>query len=265
MASLLRAGRVLFSGLVLAATAYTQTNPGPIDLRPAFDVASVKANNTGTGVDRIRNNGGILLIENVSLKRLIGIAFDIPEWQSYLFSGPDWLDLKNFDLQARFPPDTTHLKFLQMFQRLLEERFSMVLHREPREFSVLVLVPGKKRKEGVTLRPAAAPPGSSYRFRAVDGHATGSSISMSMLAGRLSRPDFGLDRPVLDYTGLEGIFDLTLDWKPERVQDGSVPGSGSDASIFVAIEEQLGLKLERRKVSLGVLVIDRISKAPSEN
>jgi uncharacterized protein (TIGR03435 family) len=248
--------RVWFSSVVLAAAGHAQTSP-------AFDVASVKANNSGTGVDRIRNDGGILFIENVSLKRLIAIAFEIPDWQNYLFSGPDWLDSKNFDVQARFPPDTTHLKFLQMFQRLLEERFSMVVHREPREFSVLALVPGKKRKEGVTLRPAAAP-GGSYKFRAMNGHATGSSISMAMLAGRLSRPDFGLDRPVLDYTGLEGTFDLTLDWKPEHVPDDSA-GSGSDASIFVAIEEQLGLKLERRKVSLDVLVIDRVNKMPSEN
>jgi uncharacterized protein (TIGR03435 family) len=224
----------------------------------------VKANNSGTGVDRIRNNGGILLIENVSLKRLIAMAFEIPEWQGYVFSGPDWLDSKNFDVQARFPPDTTHEKFLQMFQRLLEERFSMVFHREPREFSVLALVPGKKRKEGLTLRPAAAPSGA-YRFRSVNGHATGSSISMSMLAGRLSRPDFGLDRPVLDYTALEGTFDLTLDWKPEHPQDGTTPDSGTDASIFVAIEEQLGLKLERRRVSLDVLVVDRANKIPTEN
>jgi uncharacterized protein (TIGR03435 family) len=264
MASLLRARPVLFTSVVLVANGYSPANSGPIDLRPTFDVASVKANNSGTGVDRIRNNGGILFIENVSLKRLIGMAFDIPEWQNYLFSGPDWLDSKNFDVQARFPPDTTHLKFLEMFQRLLEERFSMVLHREPREFSVLVLVPGKKRKESLTLRPAAAP-GSAYRFRAVNGHATGSSISMPMLAGRLSRPDFGLDRPVLDYTGLEGTFDLTLDWKPEHPGEGTATDSGSDASIFVAIEEQLGLKMERRRVSLDVLVIDRVNKVPTEN
>ena len=91
---------------------------------------------------------------------------------------------------ARPWPVPTRLRLLCALPR----RFSMVLHRESREFSVLVLIPGKKRKEGLTLRPAAAP-GSAYRFRAVNGHATGSSISMPMLAGRLSRPDFGLDRP----------------------------------------------------------------------
>jgi uncharacterized protein (TIGR03435 family) len=89
---------------------------------------------------------------------------------------------------------------------------------------------------------------------------------MAMLAGRLSRPDFGLDRPVLDVTGLEGTFDLTLDWKPEHVEDDAqATVGGSDASIFVALNEQLRLKLEPRRVSLEVLVVDRINKAPTEN
>jgi uncharacterized protein (TIGR03435 family) len=171
MAFLLRAVRVLCSGVALVASAYTQAKSDLIDSRPTFDVSSVKINNSGTGVDRIRNRGGILFIENVSLRRLIGMAFDVPEWQNYLFSGPDWLDSENFDIQARFPPETPNSAFLQMLQRLLEERFRMVLHREPREFSVLALVPGKGKKEGLRLHSAAAP-GGSYKFRAFGGHAT---------------------------------------------------------------------------------------------
>jgi len=256
---------VLFSGFLFIAAGYTQTVSGSIDPRPTFDVSSVKIDNSGTGVDRIRNSGGILLIENVSLRRLIGMAFEVPEWQNYLFSGPAWLDSENFDVQARFPPETPNSEFLRMFQRLLVERFGIVLHREPREFSVLALVPGKGKKEGLELHPAATP-GSSYKFRAIGGHATGSSVSMAMLAGRLSRPDFGLGRPVLDYTGLPGTFDLTLDWRPEHDQDNTqLADNGSDASIFAAIQEQLGLKLEPRKVSLDVLVVDRINKVPTEN
>jgi uncharacterized protein (TIGR03435 family) len=222
----------VFSGVVAVTSGYGQTMPGPIDTRPAFDVATVKINNSGTGVDRIRNNGGSLLIENVSLKRLIGMAYDIPEWQNYLFSGPEWLDSECFDIQARFPPDTPDDRFRLMFQRLLEEQFRMALHREPREFSVLALVPGKARRENLTLHPAAAP-GGAYKFKASGGHAAGTSISMSMLAGRLSRPDFGLGRPVVDFTGLPGTYDLTLDWRPESGQDASAnPDHGSDASIL---------------------------------
>jgi uncharacterized protein (TIGR03435 family) len=102
------------------------------DPRPAFDVASVKANKSGTGVDRIRNEGGVLFIQNVSLKRLIAMAYDIPEYQQYLFSGPDWLDSEDYDIQARYPADTPRAQYLLMFQRLLEERFRMTLHRSRR-------------------------------------------------------------------------------------------------------------------------------------
>ncbi len=270
MAFLMRTVRVLLSGGLLVATAhvqtvYGQTAPGAIDSRPTFDVASVKANNSGTGVDRIKNSGGLLLIENVSLKRLICMAFDVSESQDYLLSGPDWMNSENLDIQARFPPDTPNSKFLLMFQRLLEERFKMVSHREPRQFSVIALVRGNGKKGAPGIHPAAAP-GGAYRFKAVGGHATGFSISMAMLAGRLSRPDFGLDHPVLDLTGLEGTFDVTLDWKPEHVQEGAqAPEGESDASIFVAIEEQLGLRLEPRKMWLEVLVIDQMNNVPVEN
>jgi uncharacterized protein (TIGR03435 family) len=200
-------------------------------------------------------------MENVSLKRIIGMAYEVSESQNYLFAGPDWLDSENFDIQARFPMDTPDSQFLPMLQRLLEERFRLALHHEPRAFSVLALVAGKGKKDGLTLHPAAAP-GAPYKFKSLGGHAVGSSISMPMLAGRLSRPDFGLGRPVVDFTGVTGTFDLTLDWKPEDIHDGD---NNFGASIFAALEEQLGLKLEPRKVSLDVLVIDRASKAPTEN
>src|SRR5580698_7908421 len=108
--------RIVFTGVVLVGSVSSQSATDP---RPSFDVAAVKPNNSGTGVDRIKNNGGTLLIENVSLKRLIAMALNIPEFQNYLFSGPDWLDSENFDIQARFPPDTPREKFLQMLQRLL--------------------------------------------------------------------------------------------------------------------------------------------------
>jgi uncharacterized protein (TIGR03435 family) len=248
-----------------AAPVYAQTRPVAGDQRPAFDVVSIKPNNSATGVDRIRNGSGTLLLENVSLRRIIGMAYGIPDSQFYLLSGPDWLDSENFDIQARYAPDTPESATMLMLQRLLEERFRMLLHHEAREFFVLALVPGKTGKEGLRLHPAAEP-GGPYKFRMLDGHAAGSSISMPMLAGRLSRPDFGLGRTVVDLTGIAGTFDLTLDWKPENAEDGNPnPVNHSDVSIFTAIEDQLGLKLEPRKVPLGVLVVDRVNKTPGEN
>jgi uncharacterized protein (TIGR03435 family) len=263
MNPLLHGACALLSGIAAVTLGHAQTPTVSIETRPVFDVATIKINRSGTGVDRIRGNNGSLTIENVSLQRLIFMAYDIPESQQYLLSGPDWLSSENFDIQAKFPPGTPDSKSRLMLQRLLEERFRMALRREPRSFSVLALVKGKK--EGPQLHPAAAPE-APYKFRMLGGHATGSSLTMVMLAGRLSRPDVGLGRPVVDFTGLSGTFDLILDWKPENLPEGSPnPESKSDASIFAAMEEQLGLRLEPRKVSLDVLVIDHANKTPTEN
>jgi uncharacterized protein (TIGR03435 family) len=146
-----------------------------------------------------------------------------------------------------------------MLQRLLSERFGLVLHRETREFSAFALVVGKNGT-GPKLRAAAAPGGSS-KFRALPGHASGSSVSMAQFADRLASPVFQLDRQVVDFTGLTGQFDLTLDWSP----DGNQAEDATSPSITTAIQEQLGLKLEPRKVPLEVFVIDRASKVPTAN
>jgi uncharacterized protein (TIGR03435 family) len=231
------------------------------DARPAFEVASVKADESETGVDRVQISKGSLIIVNVSLKRCIGMAYGVPEGRDYLFSGPDWLDSERFDISGKFPPETPEPQVMLMMQRLLDERFKLGLHHESREFSVYALVVGKKV---VKLHPAAAPEGS-YRFSAQSGHVSGFSISMAMFADRLSRPAFQLGRQVVDYTGLKGTFDLALDWKPEGIQGENQPENTSDASIFTALQEQLGLHLEPRKVALDVLVVDHANKAPTEN
>jgi uncharacterized protein (TIGR03435 family) len=218
-----------------------------IFLAANFEVASVKSDKSQTGVDRIKFSKGSLMIENVSLKRCIGMAYGIEDGRNYLLSGPEWIDSERFDILAKFPPETPEREVPLMLQSLLAERFNLAVHRETRQFSAYALVIAKG---GAKLHPAEAPQGS-YRFKALAGHATGFSISMPMFADRLSRPDFQLDRRVVDFTGLEGTFDIKLDW--------------DDASIFTAIQEQLGLKLEARKVPLEVLVVDRVNRVPTAN
>lgn len=220
---------------------------------PRFDAATVKPNNSGTGVDHIRIGGGSLTIQNVSLKRLIGIANGVPEGRSYLFSGPEWLDSVNFDVLAKYPPDTPDPQVLQMLQRELEDRFSLRLRRETKEFSAYALL---LTREGPKFNASTRQGG--YRFSYQNGHAAGSAVTMAMLGDRLSRPDFGLDRPVVDQTGLTGTYDVTFDWKSGEPDDPS-------ASLFTAIQEQLGLKLEARKIPLEVLVVDHAEKVPESN
>jgi len=221
---------------------------------PRFDAATVKANHSGTGVDHIQIGGGSVTLQNVSLKRLIGMAHGVQEGRSYLFSGPDWLDFENFDVLAKYPADTPNAQVLQMLQRELEERFSLRLHRETKEFSAYALVLTK----GGPKFHATARPGGAHRFSMQNGHAVGSAITMGMFGDRLSRPDFGLDRPVVDQTGLTGAYDVTFDWKPGEPDTPS-------ASLFTAIQEQLGLRIEARKIPLEVLVVDHSERVPKEN
>jgi uncharacterized protein (TIGR03435 family) len=232
-----------------------------VDTRPAFEVASVKPDRSGTGVDRIQHSQGRLIIENVSLKRLIGMAHGVPEGREYLLSGPNWLDSENFDIAATFPPETANPGVLVMLQRLLEERFQLKLHRETKEFSAYALVVAKG---GPKLHPAVRQ-GGAYKFSAQAGHAVASSLTMAQLADRLSRPAFQLDRQVVDYTGLTGTYDLTLDWRVETAQIENQTDTTDRPSIFSALTEQLGLSLERRKVALDVLVVDHANRAPTEN
>jgi hypothetical protein len=94
---------------------------GAADTRSAFEVASLKRDASETGVDRIDFSKGSMIIINVSLKRLIGMAFGVAEGRDYLFSGPEWLDSERFDIRAKFPPETPKPEVLFMLQRLLEE------------------------------------------------------------------------------------------------------------------------------------------------
>lgn len=89
-----------------------------VDTQPSFEIASLKADKSTTGVDRIKRSPTSLLIENVSLKRLIGMAYGIAEGRDFLFSGPAWMDEQNFDISARFPQGVTEPESLRMLQRL---------------------------------------------------------------------------------------------------------------------------------------------------
>lgn len=240
----------VLTGMCLVVFAFAAAPSG-------FEVASVKPDLSETGVDRIKISKGDVIIQNVSLKRLISMAYGIPDSREYLLSGPDWLDSERFDISAKYPPETPDEDALVMLQKLLGERFGLVLHRETRQFSGYALVIGK----GGPKLKSAARPGPFPMFRALSGHASGSSVSMSDLADRLSRAPFQLDRPVVDFTGLTGRFDLALEWSPVEASAENATGP----SVLTAIEEQLGLRLEPRKMPLEVLVVERVNKTPTEN
>jgi uncharacterized protein (TIGR03435 family) len=138
---------------------------------------------------------------------------------------------------------------MTMLQALLSERFKLAIHRESKERTVYELVVGKN---GPKLHEVEAGPGHSNGGH---GSLSAQKMSMSHLADSLSRI---VDLPVLDMTGLKGAFDIELKWAPDG-DDANGP------SIFTAVQEQLGLKLEQRKGPMEIIVVDHAERVPTEN
>jgi uncharacterized protein (TIGR03435 family) len=152
-----------------------------------------------------------------------------------------------------------------MLQTLLAERFKLVVHRETRELPVYALVVAKNGPKLTKVEGSA----SGGDMSSSDGTVTGTAVTMARLAGFLAtpRPDLGL--PVVDQTGLDGWFSFTLNWTPERQliekPDSKPLAADAPPPILIALQEQLGLKLEKRKVPLEVVIVDRAERVPTEN
>jgi uncharacterized protein (TIGR03435 family) len=210
--------------------------------------------------------GGRLTMHNVPMKVMIVMAYHVrPE---AVTGGPGWLESDRFDVVAKAAQTTTPDDLRRMLQTLLAERFKLVVHRESKMTTAYALV---LAKSGPKMRPSEPAVLSEQRCTAGAGSAgqkqiTCAHMTMAMFADQLqehSARDF--DAAVVDQTGLEGGFDFTLDWTPAiRASAASADPSGGIA-VFEAMETQLGLKLERRKLPLPVLVIDRVERTPVEN
>jgi uncharacterized protein (TIGR03435 family) len=233
------AANSVFPGLllILAATCFAQTAAPP-----AFDVASIKPTTAEPGSGSgINTDTGRIAGRNVTLKRCIRGAYNIPEAQ--IFGGPKWVDDERYDIDAKAPDRAGGNELMAMLQQLLAERFKLVIHRETRPLAGYALVVGKK---GIAAKPSEStgPSRSNSNRHSIEGGA----CSMSCLATKLAEV---LHVPVADATGVEGRFDFKLEWTPDELQSGVLP----------ALEEQLGLKLEARKVPTAVIVIDSAEKA----
>jgi len=219
-----------------------------------FDVASVKANHSGSDSAAMQLGKGSLTITNATLTKIMGAAFGISEDRdANLLVGPDWMQSERYDVIAKFPTSTSMDQMRMMLQSLLKERLRMKFHREIREVPAYALVVAK---HGLRARTAAE--GNTGGFRRRAGHLESRSATMAALADKLSQQS---DRPVVDRTGVRGSYEFMLDWAPNELQTNGLAGT----SLFTAIEEQLGLKLEARKEPLEVVVVDFAAKVPSEN
>jgi uncharacterized protein (TIGR03435 family) len=239
-----------------------------------FDVASIKRNlewnQPGSGLAGAQP-GGRFIGRGVTLRRLISDAYGMD-----VIGGPEWIGSDRFDVNAVVQGDVGPDDIRRMLRPLLADRFKLVVHTEAREQPVYVMTLARDdRRLGPNLKPsdpkcaAAAEkyfptmgfPAPCGDFRMGPRELTGRGIPMGMLGGIVSDR---VGRKVLDRTGLTGRFDLEMKWTteaglvvgPDRA--GANDPAGSDgASIFTALQEQLGLKLEATRAPVDVLVVDR--------
>jgi uncharacterized protein (TIGR03435 family) len=228
-----------------------RVNPetGPVS-RQAFEVASLKRSRPspdGHNSSTMKLDLGRLTCINARVREMILRAYDLKDHE---LSGPGWLESERYDISATFPAGTPAERVQLMLQTLLAERLRLAVHRETKEVQAYALVVDKN---GTKLKDVGFGRSSTSSS---PGKLTVHSTRMVDFAEVLSRQ---LNRPVVDATGLAGFYEFTLEFAPERVADPAGP------SIFTAIREQLGLRLEARKTAIETLVVDHIEKAPAEN
>jgi uncharacterized protein (TIGR03435 family) len=264
---------------------------------PKFEVASVKPNRTGEAGMRIgMQPGGRFTATNVPLRQLILFAYQLQGFQ--IVGGPDWITSDRFDISAKAegetpptPPGTVGPMQL-MIRSLLEERFKLAVHHETRELPIYALVLARSDKKlGPKLNastvdcqamvkaamgrggPQGPPPSVNGRpvcgMRIGAGQMMAGGFPLSQLAFSLAQM---VQRVVLDRTGLTGNYDLELTYTPDQMPQGTPPPGApapppidpNGPSIFTALQEQLGLRLDAQRGPVDVLVIDSVER-PTEN
>jgi uncharacterized protein (TIGR03435 family) len=254
---------------------------------PAFEVATVRENKSGEMRSRIELVNARFNAINMTLRELVSIAYPTDEGRfrhaSQLVGGPGWFSSTRWDIVARaegFQGDTNRPGFTatqadreavervrQMVQRFLAERFKLRVRHETRELPIYALV---TVRSGGALGPdlhrssrdcvaewnaQGKPDARNLACGSMQGSRLGKVTAHAVELGAFVRDLYDwTGRPVVDRTGLSGRFDFTLTWAPEGSTDTDAP------SIFTALQEQLGLKLEPTTGPVDVLVIDSVER-----
>ena len=253
---------LLFAALLLAQTP------------TAFDVASIKVNNSGAVGEQVRfyPPSGRVTMTNVTVRRTIINAYQLQDQQ--LVGGPGWVATEHFDIVAN--SEATNLSPMDrwiMVRALLADRFKLKMHTESREQTVFALVLSRRdgqfgehlKKSNTDCKLPAAPrtgpidlsvPNQCGVIMGGPGRMNFRGVTMETLAAQLSAR---VGRSVVDRSGLDGRYDLDLEFSPQALRaDADAPPPDSGASIYTALQEQLGLKLDSQKSSIDVTVIDSV-------
>ena len=244
----------------------------------AFEVVSIKRNTSGSGSMSVGTRGGRFVATNTTTTNLILNGFPFERFR--VIGAPEWADADRYDVTTSAAREMSRAEFQAAVRALLADRFRLVAHTERRSLQTYALVMARPdgrlgpnlrpwtidcealRKSGEltapplpkTIEDFAIPP--KCGLRGGIGVYAGGGVSLDNFVRSLAS-DMGA--PIVDHTGLSGLFEIALRWNPE-------PGSGDPSlpSLFTAIQEQLGLKLEPRREPVEVLVVDRLER-PSED
>ncbi len=235
----------------------------------AFEVATIKPVDPGPKAGRyiIMQGQDAFVAKNYTLTLLIAAAYDLNPHM--VLGGPSWVESDHFDILARTPGEVrpTHDEQMNMLRSLLADRFKLTFHRQQKEFSIYEL---EVDKSGEKMNPSTAEPDAppSVISTVYPQHILmpARNVTMGDFVSILQRAV--LDRPVVDKTGLTGRYDFDLTWAPDESQFGgeisTAPADATNPPLFVAIQEQLGLRLEATRGPADALVIDGVAQ-PSAN
>jgi uncharacterized protein (TIGR03435 family) len=280
MWSTIRRAAMLLTGVILTSGIAAAQSP-PAD--PQFDVMSVKPN-TGNGPQSMRVTPGRAAVTNIPLKTLIQFAYQVQPRE--LADAPDWISVERFDIIATANPSSSVEQMRIMLRGLLADRFKLKVHREKRELPIYALTLARRDgKFGPNLHESAVDCAANGA-RPLDANAQDPAqqdpakrcmlvplfnlgrfqargLHMENVASALNNV---VDRTIVDKTGLKGAFEFDLSWTPDALQPANAGPTAaprpevSGPSLFSALQEQLGLKLNAERDQIEVLVIDRVER-----
>lgn len=227
---------------------------------PSFDVASIRPSDPAQRVQPIiQTSPGTVSVRNQTLQFCIQWAWDMPPFE---VTGPDWLNGSRFDMSAKGGGTEDESQLRLMMRTLLADRFGVKVHSEKKEMQIYLVTlakGGPKFQESTTEGPPVFTRGRG-------GSLSAQRVSMKDVAQQLSEP---LNRPVVDATGLKGRYDINIDISSYMAAAGG-GGKGEGemdvmSILFTGLQQQLGVKLEAKKDTVDILVVDHAEKLPSEN
>jgi uncharacterized protein (TIGR03435 family) len=266
--------------LLIACAHFVQAQDPTPTARREFEVASIKPNTDGNPNKNIGvSPGGRVRVTDLPVRFLIRFAFNVQDFQ--ISGGPGWMNADSYDINAKAPENITIQQARPYLQSLLEDRFKLVLHRQTKDVPVFELLEAKgglkigPPKDGSCVvpdpknlpRPGEPLPhfcgSTNYQKNVIGAY----GVPMQRFVAVLSTV---LGRTVIDKSGVTGLVDVHLEFTPDEISTGAAaepsppPAAADSPSIFIAVQEQLGLRLQANKGPGDLLVIDYLER-PSEN